>query len=74
MSDEPCRIETQQPNFCKDCGRDLANKLTLEQWGYPQFNTVINTFKQYYERILNFFDNKLTNASEEFFNAKFKKS
>ena len=42
----------------------------VEQWGYPQFNTVINTFKQHYERILNFFDNRLANA--EPFNAKLK--
>ena len=44
----------------------------VEQWGYPQFNTVINTFKQHYERILNFFNNRLTNASAESFNAKLK--
>ena len=44
----------------------------VEQWEYPQFNTVINTFKQHYERILNFFDNRLTNASAESFNAKLK--
>ena len=44
----------------------------VEQLKYPQFNTVINTFKQHYERILNFFDNRLTNASAESFNAKLK--
>ncbi|WP_084608493.1 transposase [Xylanibacter oryzae] len=32
----------------------------------------MNTFKQQYERILNFFDNRLTNASAESFNAKLK--
>lgn len=44
----------------------------VEEWKYPQFNTVINSFKQHYERILNFFNNRLTNASAESFNAKLK--
>ena len=61
-------------SICHDVARvKLAlwfNK--VEQWKYPQFNTVINTFKQHYERILNFFDNRLTNASAESFNAKLK--
>lgn len=44
----------------------------VEQWNYPQFNTVIGTFKNHNERILNFFNNRLTNASAESFNAKLK--
>lgn len=36
------------------------------------FRTVINTFKNHYERILNFFESRLTNASAESFNAKLK--
>lgn len=44
----------------------------VEKWGYPQFNTVINSFKQHHERILNFFNHRLTNASAESFNAKLK--
>ncbi len=44
----------------------------VEQWDYPQFNTVIRTFEQHYERILNFFNHRLTNASAESFNSKIK--
>lgn len=38
----------------------------------PHFKTVINTFKNHYERILNFFESRFTNASAESFNAKLK--
>ena len=44
----------------------------VEEWNYPQFNTVIETFKNHYDRILNFFKERLTNASAESFNAKLK--
>lgn len=44
----------------------------VEEWNYPQFNTVIETFKNHNERILNFFKERLTNASAESFNAKLK--
>lgn len=46
----------------------------VEEWQYPQFNTVIHTFKRHYERILNFFKDRMTNASAESFNAKLKSS
>lgn len=46
---------------------------SVESWEYPRFNTVINTFKQHYERRLNFFENRLTNAIAESFNEKLKK-
>ncbi len=58
--------------------KDIARvKLALwfnkvEQWEYPQFNTVIHTFERHYERILNFFKDRLTNAQAESFNAKLK--
>lgn len=58
--------------------KDIARpKLALrfnkvEEWEYPQFNTVIKTFKQHYERILNFFAGRQTNAAAESFNAKLK--
>ena len=45
----------------------------VEEWEYPQFNTVIKTFTNHYDRILNFFDERLTNANAESFNAKIKK-
>lgn len=44
----------------------------VEEWKYPQFNTVIRTFQQHYERILNFFVDRQTNAAAESFNAKLK--
>lgn len=44
----------------------------VEEWQYPQFNVVINSFKEHYERILNFFLERHTNASAEAFNAKLK--
>ena len=44
----------------------------VEKWEYPQFNTIIKTFSNHYERILNFFDERLTNAAAEAFNAKIK--
>ena len=44
----------------------------VEEWEYPQFNTVIRTFQQHYERILNFFVGRQTNAAAESFNAKLK--
>lgn len=61
-------------NYDKDVARP---KLALwfnkvEEWEYPQFNTVIRTFQQHYERILNFFENRKTNAAAESFNAKLK--
>lgn len=45
----------------------------VEEWEYPQFNTVVKTFSNHYERILNFFDERLTNANAESFNSKIKK-
>jgi len=44
----------------------------VEEWNYLQFNTVIETFKNHNDRILNFFENRLTNAAAESFNTKLK--
>lgn len=61
-------------NYDKDVARvKLARWFNkVEEWNLPQFNTVIETFKNHYERILNFFKGRLTNASAESFNAKLK--
>ena len=40
--------------------------------GFKQFNTLSKIIKNHYQRILNFFDNRSTNASAESFNAKIK--
>lgn len=44
----------------------------VEEKAFTHFNSLIKTFQEHYERILNFFDYRLTNASAESFNAKLK--
>ena len=58
--------------------RDVARaKLALwyneiEEFGYDTFTTVANSIENHYERILNYFVNRSTNAAAEAFNAKIK--
>ena len=44
----------------------------VEQSGFKSFNTVARTINLHHKNILNYFDNKSTNASAESFNAKIK--
>jgi len=44
----------------------------VEEAGFNSFNTIADTIYKHYEEILNFFINRSTNASTEFFNAKIK--
>ena len=44
----------------------------VEQAGFKFFNKVSRTIQNHYTTILNFFDNRSTNASAESFNAKIK--
>lgn len=44
----------------------------VEKAGFKQFNTVMNTISNNYNNILNYFENRSTNASAESFNAKIK--
>jgi len=44
----------------------------IEKLGYKSFNTIARTIQNNYETILNYFDNRSTNASAESFNAKIK--
>lgn len=44
----------------------------IEEYGYDTFTTVANSIENHYERILNFFVNRSTNAAAEAFNAKIK--
>lgn len=59
-------------------GKDIAiTKLALwyqqvEKSGFKSFNTVMNTISANYQTILNYFENRSTNASAESFNAKIK--
>ncbi len=44
----------------------------VEDAGFSSFNTIAETIQTHYQSILNFFDNRSTNASAESFNAKLK--
>lgn len=44
----------------------------VEDFGYQAFNKVIETFENHYQTIINYFQDRLTNASAESFNAKIK--
>lgn len=45
---------------------------SVEQAGFKSFLTIANTIKNNYQNILNYFNNRSTNASAESFNAKIK--
>ncbi|QKJ65198.1 transposase [Flavobacterium sp. M31R6] len=44
----------------------------VEESGFKNFNILLNTITLNYKSILNYFDNRSTNASTESFNAKIK--
>jgi len=44
----------------------------IEKAGYESFRTIAETIQANYDQILNFFNNRSTNASAESFNAKIK--
>lgn len=44
----------------------------VDESGFKSFRSIINTIYDHYEDILNYFDNRSTNASAESFNAKIK--
>lgn len=45
----------------------------IEESGFKSFNILLRTFTTHYNEILNYFNNRSTNASAESFNAKIKK-
>jgi transposase len=58
---------------------ELIPYTRLAQWhekvakaGFKSFNTISRTIMNHYKTILNYFDNRSTNASAESFNAKIK--
>lgn len=71
---------TQKLAFIYNNTKDKTYALTrlarwyeeVEQAGFKSFNTIAKTIENHYERILNYFDNRSTNASAESFNAKIK--
>jgi len=64
--------------FTKNTVKDAARRnLALwynqvEESGFKPFNTILKTIQHHYDDILNFFNNRSTNASAESFNAKIK--
>jgi transposase len=44
----------------------------VNQSGFKSFNTISRSIMNHYQTILNYFDNRSTNASAESFNAKIK--
>lgn len=44
----------------------------VEESGFTSFSTLIKTIKNHYRDILNYFDQRSTNAAAESFNAKIK--
>lgn len=44
----------------------------VEESGFKSFNTIMNTISNNYDSIINYFENRSTNASAESFNAKIK--
>ena len=63
-------------NHCK-CREEAFKKLALwynaiEEAGIESFNTVYRSNETHYQSILNYFNNRSTNASAEAFNAKIK--
>lgn len=64
--------------FENNTNKNIA-RLKLAQWynkveeaGFKSFNTISRTIQIHYETILNYFNNRSTNASAESFNAKIK--
>lgn len=64
--------------FSKNTNKDVA-RLSLARWydkveksGFKSFNVIAATLYEHYDEVLNFFDNRSTNAFAESFNAKIK--
>lgn len=64
--------------FSKDTIKDAA-RLLLARWyndvenaGIHSFNVIASTFYEHYDEILNFYNNRSTNAMAESFNSKIK--
>ena len=65
-------------NFYRNTSKDIAIE-HFEQWKkdvevsiIEEFNTAVNSLEYHMENLLNFFDNRSTNANAESFNAKIK--
>ena len=58
-------------NFCYSTGFRIDPE-KVNQSGFKSFNTISRTIINHYQTILNYFDNRSTNASAESFNSKIK--
>jgi transposase len=64
-------IFEKQPNKI-GLGRLARWHEKVNQSGFKSFNTISRSIMNHYQTILNYFDNRSTNASAESFNAKIK--
>ncbi|WIL18832.1 transposase [Prevotella bivia] len=75
----PYNVYLELINLYNKKSKPEEAKLNLARWynkveklGNNQFNKVIDTFKNHYQTIINYFQDRLTNASAGSFNAKIK--
>jgi transposase len=73
------KISEKLKNIFKENRGKIYAYTRLAQWheevaqaGFKTFNTISRTIQNHYQTILNYFDNRSTNASAESFNAKIK--
>ena len=73
-----CLCHSLRMIFSKNTIKDAA-RLSLARWynkvedaGFRSFNVIATTFYEHYDEILNFYNNRSTNAMAESFNAKIK--
>ena len=73
-----CLCHSLRMIFSKNTIKD-ATRLSLARWynkvedaGFRSFNVIATTFYEHYDEILNFYNNRSTNAMAESFNAKIK--
>ncbi|MCM1738014.1 transposase [Phocaeicola vulgatus] len=63
-----CKFSIELKNFPPD----LSGEPEVEKFDYMEFNKVLDTFSNHSTTIINYFEERLTNASAESFNAKIK--
>ena len=59
-------------NTVKDAARLSMARCKVEEAGFHSFNVIAATFHEHYDEILNFYNNRSSNAMAESFNAKIK--
>lgn len=76
---EAYQLSTELSNIFENTTDKVFGLANLARWhekvrraGFKAFNTISRTIENHYHTILNYFDNRSTNASAESFNAKLK--